>query len=160
MPTLRILFGQLRAALATTGGAMLATGADWRLHLGGAIVVFGAALWSFAAHLSTLPKDQQAMKLTDFLSAVAAVLNHPETVVPADVAPQAQAIRDTIVTGGANIEAAAASAALPLAEHELDTVLRHNHAAAFAPMAVAFLDIFAHAWVAKGNAANAPAQPQ
>jgi hypothetical protein len=153
--TIHILAGQFRAALATTGGAMLASGADWRLHLGGAIVVFSAALWSFLAHLATLPKEQHAMNLSDLLGAMAAILNHPETVVPPEVAPQAQAIAQVISTGGATIEAAAASAALPLAEHEVDTVLRHNHAAAFAPMAVAFLDIFAHAWVAKGTPPNA-----
>ena len=155
MTRLHILSGQIRAALATTGGVMLASGDDWRLHLGGVIVVFSSALWSFMAHFAPLPKDQQAMKLTDFLAAVSTVLSHPDTVVPPAVAPQAEAIAATIASAGANIEAQAATAALPLAEHEVTTVMDHNHIGAYAPMAVTFLDLFAHAWALKGNPPNA-----
>jgi len=147
--------GQIRAAMAATGGVMLATGADWRLHLAGAIVVFSASLWSFVVHMAPFPKEQQAMKLSDFLASVSAILDHPSTFVPPEVAPQAQAIRDTIATAGANIEAQAASAAVPYAEHEISTVLNHNHLGQYAPLAVTFFDVFAHAWVAnKGTASN------
>ena len=151
---IKVVQGQIRAAMAATGGVMLASGTDWRLHLAGAIVVFSGALWSFVVHMAPLPKETQAMKLSDFLGAVSAILDHPSTFVPPEVQPQAQAIRDTIATAGANIEAQAASAVIPTAEHSISTVLNHNHLGQYAPLAVTFFDVFAHAWVANKGSAN------
>ena len=153
MISLRALCGQIRAALSMTGGALLVSGNDWHLHASGAIVFFSAALWSYMAHDgSPLIQGIPQMKLSDFLGLVSTVLSHPETVVPAAVAPQAEAIAQTIATAGASIEAQAASAALPLVDHEATTVLDHNHLGQFAPLLVTIFDTFASAWVTNKNA--------
>lgn len=132
------IFGVARVGLASLFGLYAAHAPAIQQALLCATVVALAA-WSYAAN--HLPKGA-TMKLSDFASAVLAVLSHPDTSLPSSVSSEVQT-----ATQGA--KAILAKLGTDVAEAEVETVLNHNKhtLGALGPIIGMVLDTLAETYI-------------
>jgi hypothetical protein len=103
---------------------------------------------SLPRSLSAPTPERHMMTFEQILAAIGAVLSHPETVVPAAVAPQAEALAAVAAQGISAVEGGALGLAEPLANAEVTSVMNHNHLGSFAPVVVGILDNIASGYLA------------
>ena len=81
-------------------------------------------------------------------SSLDALLGHPSVSIPTEVQPNVDAIKTAVATAQQTVTDQLAAAVIPAVNHEITTVLTHNHMATAVPMVVSVFDLFASWWVA------------